>query len=115
MIPKTVLGANVAVDYTAPTNPVLSIPFNDIKVAIDWGTAPTAETENLEPWIMAIIQKLRDFDSTATTSDHNIVVAAPFPGVQTRNSIANRNTFAYTVTAYSTTTASAKPDGDNFA
>ena len=114
MLAKTVLGANCSIDYTAPTNPKLTIEFNDIKGAIDWGTAPTSGTENLEPWIAAILQKLADFNTAATTETHNIVVAQPFAGVQTRNSINNRLAFSYTVTEITSGTTSAKPDGDNF-
>lgn len=111
--PKTALGAGCNIDYSNAANPVLQIPFDSIKNAINWTTAPTLATEDLDPWLGSIFQALADWNTAQTTQVHDVVVAQPFAGVQTRNNINGRPTYTYNVTVFSKTPAATKPDADD--
>lgn len=111
-MPLSALGATV--DYTTAANPKLTIEFNSIKDALTWTTPPTsAGTQDLDPWIASIIQKLADWNSSQSTETHDVVVAQPFAGIQSRNSIDNRPTYSYTTTVFSKTPVVSKPDADD--
>jgi hypothetical protein len=105
---------NATVDYSTAANPKLTIEFNSIKDAIAWTTAPTqAGTQDLDPWIASILQKLADWNSASTTETHDIVISQPFAGIQSRNSVNNRPTYSYTATVFSKTQVASKPDADD--
>jgi hypothetical protein len=113
--PLSVLGNGVAVDYTTnPADPILKIPYSAIAAAINWTTAPTAQTEKLDPWAQGFLQKLADFATNNPTNEtNNIVVNQPTnnaPG--TRNGVQNRKNSRYIATVWSTSTTNPVLDGD---
>ena len=111
-MPLSALGATV--DYTTAADPELRIKFSAIKDVLTWTTPPTsAGTQDLDPWIASIIQKLADWNSSISTTVHDVVVAQPFPGIQSRNNIDNRPTYSYTATVFSKTPVVGKPDADD--
>lgn len=114
--PLTALGTDVEIDYSTASNPILKIPFNAIKNALSWTTPPTSSApQDLDPWIASILQALADWNSSVSTELHDVVVSAPFPGVQTRNNIDGRPTYSYTATVFGKTPIAAKPDADDLA
>ncbi|MGL5874009.1 MAG: hypothetical protein ACRC2R_16845 [Xenococcaceae cyanobacterium] len=111
-MPLSALGATV--DYTTSADPELRIKFSAIKDVLSWSTAPTsAGTQDLDPWIASIIQKLADWNSATSTQTHDVVVGQPLPGVQSRNNIDNRPTYSYSATVFSKTPVAVKPDADD--
>jgi hypothetical protein len=112
--PLTALGTGIEIDYTTASNPVLKIPFNAIKNALSWTNVPTnAGTQDLDPWIASILQALADWNSTVSTTMHDVVVEKPYAGVQSRNNIDGRTTYSYTATVFSQTPVASKPDADD--
>lgn len=113
--PLNVLGNDVSVDYTTDANnPVLRIPYSAIAPGIGWTTAPTAQTEKLDPWVVGILQKLADYATNNPTNEtNNVVVSQPSnltPG--TRNNVQNRKNSRYIATVWSTSTTNPVIDGD---
>lgn len=103
MTAVAVLGANARILTnsslpTAPSssNPALLVYFDDIKGS-DW-LAPS--TSDIDAWMFAIVRALYNFNLSATNESHSLVVGSRFYGISTRNSIANRLTEAYQVTAF---------------
>lgn len=110
--PLSALGATV--DYTTAGDPELRIKFSAIKDALSWTTVPTSNgIQDLDPWLGCIIQKLADWNSSVSTTAHDVVIAQPFAGIQSRNGIDNRPTYSYTATIFSKTPVVAKPDADD--
>jgi hypothetical protein len=113
--PLTALGAAtlVTVNYATPANPQLEINYTAINTAGAWTTVPTATgVQDLDPWLVCMLQKLADWNSSINTEVHDVVVSQPFVGVASRNNIDNRLTFTYTVTVYQKTGVAGKPDAD---
>lgn len=110
--PLNVLG--VTVDYTDPANPILKIPYSSIAASIGWTTAPTAQTEKLDPWIVGVLQQLANYATNNPTNEsNNIVVSQPTNNTPvTRNGITNRKNSRYIVSVFSTSTSNPVLDGD---
>ena len=115
MAALTILGNDVTIDYSTPSNPILKIPYSAVAAAINWSPAPTSANEKLEPWIAGILQVLADYaTNNPTVETINIVVSQPTNQTPvTRNGIANRKNSRHLVTIYSTSTINPLIDGDD--
>ena len=99
----------ITLDTTTPNNPVLQVPFNAVKAAINWDTPPTVES-GLGAWITALLQAVAD-KNPATVATDSVVVTQPTKGFGFRSGD-QILTFNYSVTIYSQDDNPAKPDGD---
>jgi hypothetical protein len=92
------------------SEPVLSIPQSSIAAEISWDTVAI---DNIEPFVMGLLQKMANYSSTETDELANVFVSQPTKSDGFRNN-QNKRTYSYTVTFFLPDSMPDVPDGDNF-
>lgn len=109
--PLSVLGATI--DYSDPNDPEIRIKWSAVKNFLNWSTPPTSANASLDPWFASCLQGLALWNDSVSTTNHNLVVDLPSPGIQPRNNIDNRLTSSYNATVFALNAVSATIDADN--
>ncbi|MGL5075728.1 MAG: hypothetical protein ACRDBG_07785 [Waterburya sp.] len=96
-------------DDSSP-DPILSIPQSSVALSINWNGVAT---DNLEPWLMGLLQLTANYSANETDELANVFVTQPIKSDGVRDG-QGRRTYTYTVTFFLPDSMPEIPDGDDF-